>query len=373
MSTILESTQHWKMTYSELSPWERHERARRIDFAIRNCYEMIDLEPFTAEELNSPEVEEKVFKGLSAPATITKFLHAALLIRQNKAQWTRFLNNPSKKAPKVFEMFAYDKLFVFYLYLCDAMKIFHLDPRFPFLVCEQKDTRTFVINGQADDHLETIKRIIKEWYLIGSPWKESEWGVELVKISEKLKEISFASKQKGNISIGWHFWVLTRRFGFKLSLSDIGQSSSTDKGYLDMFSFEEDLSVAIAFDKEINTLELLYELFPQFPELPSNVVKKYYLSITNSGNCALEDEFTACEHEIISNENQDQTQTARHFLTKMFETKIWYDGMDENIPLRNQSILDTVQNHPEIFSHWATDSSMLKLYRELIDSETLYS
>lgn len=358
------------MTYSEVPPRERHERARRIDFAMRHHDTRIDFGAFMTE--SSTAKKAKIRNKLTKSARLTTFLHAALLIRSNYPQWTKWLNDPSKIAPKVFESFSSYKLLVFYLYFCGVMKTFHLDPRYPFLVCEQRDTRQFIINGPAVENIDMIRSVIDVWISIGSPWKESKWGIELMNIAQMLMRPDQMKRKRSDITISWNYRELTRQFGFDSFLSFPANKVSIKQVYLDMPSFVREASIAVAFDSGINTFEIIYELFPQFPEFISNATRVYYCSIVSSQMPTHEHETSQQSYEKMLKNEKEYYPIAREILTEMFETNIWYDDMDENIPLRNQSILDTIQLHPELFTRWATDPKMRRFYRERIDQRTLF-
>lgn len=190
------------MKFDEFTLWERRERARRIDFAMRDFTNAMYFGEFSEEDLKTPEVKAKIRERLTIPSKMGKFLHAASLIRKHPKQWRMYLANPSRRLPKVFDSFADDKLLIFYLFFCEKVKIFHLDPAYPFFICNQVDACTYVANGEADDDLFIIEPIIEMWISMGSPWKESHWGTKLSRMAEMLKKCSAMKRNRDSIMIG---------------------------------------------------------------------------------------------------------------------------------------------------------------------------
>lgn len=356
-----QSHSHHHMQYEHLSVWECYERKQRIYFLLYD--HNIDFDKFSHEKSIA---ERQIRKRLTMSSTLTTFLHAALIIRKNPTQWKNYLKNPSRRPPKIFDPVVEDKLLIFYLYFCDKLKIFHLDPRYPFLICEKIEKCTFIINGKSDRDLGIIKDVIEMWKSMGSPLSESEYGVEVSRIAELLKNPSSLKARREPISIGWFFWELTRQFGFHSSLTNSGTSMSTEKGYLDMPYFVIEASIAIAFDKnEVNTLELIYELFPQFPEFIPNAVRAYYLSFVNCDRIG-------SNFGELSQNAWNNISIADSIISEIFNTRDVSCDIDENTLLRNQTILKTIDEHPKLFTRWAVDAKMRKLYRRLIDPKTLY-
>lgn len=360
------------MSFDELSPSERHERARRIEFAMRDPITFIDFGNFTREDQQRPEVREQIRKRLMSPSRMTAFLHAASLVRRNQTQWTSYLRNPTRQSPKAFESFADDKVLVLYLFCCDILKLFRLNPRYPFLICEQVDIHIFHVNGKPDDDYEIVKSVVNMWISLGSPWKESKWGAELSSINDSLRETNTLKRKRRKISIGWNFWEMAREFGFQSFLHGVGTSLSTNKMALNMPYFVMGASIAVAFDYSgYNTFELIHELLPQFPEFIPNAIRAYFLSITSPERPDIEDATTLHEHERLL-KMQGTFPTAETILGQIFDTEIWYIRIDENINLRNQSILEVIKKHPELFMRWTADSKIRKLHRRLIDPTMLY-
>lgn len=359
------------MDFDEFSLLERHERARRIHFAMLHDDSSIDFGDFSKDILYTSEVKEKIRDRLLLPSKMSEFFSAASLVRKNPIQWIKYMTNPSRRPPKVFESFSDDKLLIFYLFFCDKMKIFHLDPDYPFFICDQVDTYTYVVRGEADDDLGTVQAIIKMWISTGSPWKESDWGVRLLRIAEMLRDNSAFEKNKNHAVIGWYFWELTHHFGFVDCLH--GQDISTDIGFLDLPQFAIEASIAVALDNHgLNTLELIHELFPQFPELIPNTIRVYFLSITNSQPPTHQNATTSYARERMLKQEGESFIIARTVLYEIFDVRVSYSDIDENIPLRNQSIKEFIRKFPELFIRWTADSRMRNLYRRLIDPKTLF-
>lgn len=163
---------------------------------------------------------------------------------------------------------------------------------------------------------------------------------------------------------------MTQHFGFVDSLAG---TTSTDKGFLDLPQFSLEISISIAFDnKGFNTLELIYELFPQFPELISNVVRVYFWSIAIPQRPSYQAISPKIPNEILLKQERETYPIAETVLNEIFDAEVMYYDMDESIPIRNESILEMIRKHPELFIRWNVDSTMRTLYRKLIDPITLY-
>lgn len=313
-----------------------------------------------------PNTPDNIRKMITVSSTVTKILNAALSIRRHSTQWKRYLNNPSRHPPKIFESFAEDKLLTFYLFLCDKLRIFHLDPRYPFLVCEQIDERTYIINGGVDDDITTVKAVIEMWRSMGSPGSDCEWGLNFTELEEILKNPTTIKKKRRQIHIGYAFWKINCQFGFHLVLNATGIGYSTEKVDFDVAHFSVEVSFAAAFDKNgVNTFEIIYELFPEFPEIIPSAIQLYFLSVINP-----KPKHPTCTGD--KKMRQEIIPLAEKIVRDIFDTDICYYIDKENVTIHNKSILETMKKHPELFTRWAVDSNMRKLYRKLIDPQTLY-
>lgn len=76
---------------------------------------------------------------------------------------------------------------------------------------------------------------------------------------------------------------------------------------------------------------------------------------------------------MSARQEEDTFPIAEAILNDIFKTKISYNGVNENTPIRNRSVLEVIKKHPELFIRWTTDLRMRKVYRKLIDPVTLYN
>lgn len=353
------------MDFDEYSPLERQERARRIDFAMRHHLTNIYFGEFSKEQLKTTKVKDDIYERLTIQSKLPKFLHAALLVRRNPVQWKNYLECPIRRPHKVFESFFEDKLLVFCLFYFDKMKIFNLDPCYPFLICEQVEANTYIIHVEQDDELGVVRSVIEMWISMGLPWRESKCGERLSSIARTLEEDKKIKEKRKDVNIEWLLWEISLEIGLVDTICD----RIADKVYLDMFYFISDASIAVAFDSGgLNTLELTYQLLPQFPEFVPKAIRQYYLSLINPQRPSHQN-----QPEIVSARQEEDTfPIAEAILNDIFKTKISYNGVNENTPIRNRSVLEVIKKHPELFIRWTTDLRMRKIYRKLIDPLTLY-
>lgn len=348
---------------ANLSTQERSERARVIESLMTNSMATYDYETvawFNSIDKSPNDVftvePEKVLKMALLPRRLSKFLRAALLIRHNYSHWCELLKDITQPLPIQLESVLEDKMLVFLLIWCDAIKVFHLNPEYPFLICEHSPevSRNFPIYDiyTVDGDLRITQLLLDLWNKIQMPEKVTVWGKELTEVADRLQNGNPSGKID-DLNIGDIFYKAAHAFDLSFLSDDSGEGCYTEKVSFDLNELVLKCSAAVALDSsDSNTLEIVLELFPQFPELVGEISKHYVLS----------------SRKYFEYDSSIRTKILR----EIFDHQLLDFSFNERTPLRNQSILSMIKAHPQMYARWAVEPKLRILYRKLIDPVSRY-
>lgn len=248
------------------------------------------------------------------------------------------------------------KCLCFFLFWCEAIKLFHLNPDYPFLICEHvpevtHDDSIYIIHAE-DGNPRVTQAVIDMWIRKEMPGRGSMWGNELGDVEQRLREGNPSAKLDF-FSIDYIFYFVAHTFGLSFLSDMTGGNCHTEVIALNKDELVLKCSWAVALDgSDCNTLDTVMQLFPQFPESVGEISKRYVLSSRRNiePNCSIRSE--------ILNE------VFKHRSPALF--------YDENSPLRNQNILSMMKSNPQLYVRWAVEPKLLTIYRKLIDPEKLY-
>lgn len=347
------------MSFAHLSLPERCERARRLEYKIHG-------EKFDALD-NSVDDDEWDFvfidawsdedRALDSSSRFITFFRAALTIRLNYPQWLKFVKAPSSgPPPMVFEPFADDSLLLFFLHFCDYTNIVNLNPQYPFMICEKSSPEVFAVHIKNLDQANVMKTLEKMWLAFGSPLRDTYFKLHFDSPLSDTESDESCEDCDAN-ELKELFIDLLEQFDFAhiaYDENDYDDLLFIDKVYFIVPELIANASVALAYDNsEVNTLEIMRELFPTFPDFVSRIAGKYVKALTRK----LPPHYTI-----------PRSSKARRVLEERFNCEIRYETADNGHPppLHHQSILSTVKDHPEFFIWWAGDPELSTIYSELI-------
>lgn len=330
------------MTLAALPNLERCERARRVHYDAYNIRFEGDYyrenDDISLILYRSRHVVDRVRDSISR---FRGFYRAALLIRSNYSEWEHFVSDSSSPAPEVFESFTEDTVMVFFLFFCDRLNIYNLDPRYQFLDYGRRSPNTCIIYYRDRSRLfSDIKSIIKLWTDLGCPPNRVRFGSKfrIVKTNHS-KYIGREASYRGCSELTDAFFFLAHEFDFTHIAIDGAGDANYPFGRLIFVipGFVANIFVSLAYDSfEVNTLQVVRKLFPDFRDLIPKIVDNYFESVTVP---------------MPAGDSNVEFPVVRKLLEKRFSCKIRYDvyNMNYSPPLYNQSIIATFKSHPGLF------------------------
>lgn len=365
------------MPFSNLPLAEREERARRVHVAIHEFGFVLEFKPLNEgySESDITKLKDQFDRKLSVPSRLGKLFHAVVLIRENHTLWEKYLHNPSQSPPHIFESFIGDKLLVFFLFFSDRVSLFHLDPRFQFVNCDlppspygndlrvshyrirsrglrqENDSelilrKQLIVRRKTDYDSQIVKSLVKMYFSLGSPLRHTLLGEYMVSAAESLKNPESDELASDYMD---HLNTIARAFGFSF-VATVCKGASTSRNshtYFNMGEFVREASVAIAYDcSEINTLENIHKLFPQYEGLIGAISREYVVSIKRKNR----------------NLPHGSPELPRELIEKKFDCKINYDDIVHVTQVYNRSLVAMMKKHPELYGGWSTDVSLFPFY-----------
>lgn len=348
---------------SYFSIQERGERARVIEYLMSGSNHLEAYKKIARDQVldESPSSEvsvdkNEVLKIVLIPARLSKFLRAALLIRHHYSHWCEFLKDTTQPPSIQLQSVIEDKVLLFLLFWCDAIKVFHLNPGYPFLICESVPEFTRVFGDYhicaEEETPEIIDSVLEVWKRMRMPGSNTKWGKALADVEERLRN-GRGSGEFNDVNIGGIFFDLAKTYCLGFINDKSGQICHVEGIALNMDNFVKSCSAALAFDRaDENSLDVVRELFPQFPDLVGNISKQYVFS----SRTFVEPYFSV----------------RKEILKELFDNKLLGLVYDERTPMYNHSILSMIRSHPQLYARWAVEPKLRVLYHELTDQVNNY-
>lgn len=381
---------------------DRQQRARRVENALRDGLRWTILdENYSAFHKVILDGTEETTHGLFNPSVgIAPFFKAALLIRNNYASWIEYINNIAEYPPVIFEPFAGNNQLVMFLYLCECFKVFRLDPHYPFLNGDQRDSGKFFIHNEREfNSRENIQHVVELWVSMGLP--EDVWKTNDAMLETDWKQLRRHPENYDEFYVGNYFWEIAEVFGFERFIMDNDEEDGEDeflKGSIirwfedegkamrekvveedgirktflfeieenrrltfDINEFITEASIMLSFDHTHELLATIHELFPQFPEFVPKICREYCLAtigpIFKSG---YNDIFVSMTKEEMS---------YYQAVIKLVEKEMGFQASNateaEEGKIYHKGVLNMIRNSPQLFAEWETDPDMAKHFHRL--------
>lgn len=268
-----------------ISNLEKEERARSffsLDINFSPYLELPRIDDVAVSEHDSVWKEKR---NLSMPYT------AAVLIRRNYETWKEYLSNPCKGVPAAFRSFAEDKALIYYLAALSSHGIISLDPSKPFLDGECVSGEIYIESERPQGYVE---HMLSLWDLLGRPevehydWFERAHEAVFSPLRNGFRVQEFLKDEINLVGGGGKDWG-----GKYYGLEPHKDTSSLlrynhkfpEKAYcrVNATSLIYDISHAMVFDSlNIDTLELIHELYPDSLNLITQSIRFYRLLNTFS-------------------------------------------------------------------------------------------
>lgn len=334
---------------------EKEERARMYySFDMKWSLQFMPRMNELSEDINKDE------PGWELDKNISKAYSAAVLVRRNYELWEQYLLDPRKGVPAAFQSFAEDTKLVYYLAALSKHGIINLDPSKAFLDVERVNGEYLIERKRPEGFTE---QMLSLWDSLGRP------RVNCYDWFERAHDAVFSPLQEGAsqywiyetdslVGGGGTFWG-GKYYGLHPNDDTIDILTHEKKSpgevicRLDTTSLTSDISLAMVFDSpNIDTLELIRELFPTSPDMITRSIRMYrFLSVFSPFTKAMKDD-----------------SLSQELHRDMFGADVPYgEGLSHRSPLRHSGALKQIRERPELFEFWAEDPMMNYIYHDLVE------
>lgn len=342
---------------------EKQERALRVINAFQDNSAWKDtLYKYSSDPyiLFQDTIEKTALRLIDSSAGLIKFLKAALLVRKNYRVWVEYLENVSASPPEALNCIAKNQLLVLFLFLCDSYEVFHLNPSYPFLDgCHHDSDGVFILCEEfpGDD----MFRVVKLWLSMGSP--------ELNGYSKFfIKQDSKYRNRYPVLFLAQFFWRASCEFGLDRFIHDEDFSFEEIRFiWFKMNKFKEEISVALSFDNNNELLEIIQELFPQYPEIICDVCREYHLSAGRTFSPNFKRISNDDTPYYLYSKHDRCRKELPHILAQRIDYEVHLEYEAEEAKICHKGIKKMIQTYPQLFETWKNDTIMSKVYEQLMD------
>lgn len=341
---------------------ERQERALRIDNALRDNSIQNLMILHSLGCLDGPPEAIRAF--FSRSSGLISFLSAALLIRKNYQTWIQYLDNISEPPPAVFESFAENRKLVIFLFICQIFNVFQLNPEYSFLKGYQKGSDKVFIHGERIELEKKVKPIVELWFSLGTPeiGKSTFWPEACADLKENPRAYGAL------MPLGMYFYEMSEDFCLDNIVHDVGYCKEEIRFlFFEINEFVREASIALSFDRNNVLLETIHELFPQYPELVSDICCEYYLATTyDTGpsykGCPSYEDSTGY---LSATEHTRDYQSVLKILEKEMNCKIDYNCNIKENDIYHKGVRNMFRIYPHLFARWDSDPKLALAKRQL--------
>lgn len=309
------------------------------------------------------------YSVVTSSKNVMGFYHLAALIRKYHQLWKKYLLDPTEGIPAPLQQIAEDKILCFCLTALEIQGIINLDPSKPFINAEPKADWKFRFNPEITP--ECKEKMLESWNSLGRPYLG--WGINMQEYerfvsSRRIEEPTLFYPQDCDMLFDQIHSILL--WDIRVPIEEtIYEHDGPPKCCLeiDFRKISYETSLAIAFEPtDMDTLECIRELFPQYPEMVPAIIQDYYVWALPRRPEPIKDDL------IFNNMKRDKGLDA---LRKVHsegvygcEYSISYKtDLFTKVPLFHRGALRQINEHPELFVELEWDCEMYYIKRNLVE------